>query len=116
MTIIKKSIKDSETRQVEDSFKVVDLFASPSAHFDLVVGILNGAHGKNINHKSDRIYLILSGSGTVYVGDESTEVSELDLIYIPPNTPHGIKGDVRFLIISSPPYAPENESPADAID
>lgn len=42
------------------------------------------------NHpKEEQLYIVLSGSGEIQVGDEKTEVKPGDVIYLPPNITHG---------------------------
>lgn len=115
MAIIKKSLSHSVKRQVDSYLGINDLFSEPTASFDLVVGSLNGPHGKYINKKSDKAYLILEGNGMVHVGNEMVEVGPMDFVYIPKGTPHGIKGEIKFLIITSPPFDPQNESSGDEL-
>ena len=71
---------------------------------------LNGNHPIVINQKSDRVYFILSGSGKVLVNDEIHDVVSNDLIFIPKNTKHSIRGKLEYIIITSPPFNPNNEA------
>ncbi len=41
-------------------------------------------------HNSHEFYYVLSGQGTMRVGDDVYEVSPGDLIHTPPNVPHSI--------------------------
>lgn len=115
MDIIKKSLSDSSSRQVDPYLTITELFSDPAAKFDVVVGSLNGPHGKYINNTSDKAYFILEGQGTVYIGNSSTSVKKYDFIYIPPNTQHGVKGELKFMIITSPCFNPNNEKLGDEV-
>jgi mannose-6-phosphate isomerase-like protein (cupin superfamily) len=79
------------------------------SQFDFVISTLSGSHPRRINKISDRAYFILSGSAEVTVGDETHRAETHDLILIPANTPHSIAGKAEFIIITAPPYAPQNE-------
>jgi mannose-6-phosphate isomerase-like protein (cupin superfamily) len=109
MNDLKKTYDGSVKRKVDEFFEITDMSVNIEAKFNLVVGKLDGPHGKFINHVSDKGYFILEGDGEVYIGDEITQVSPYDFIFIPPNTPHGIKGNLKFIIITSPVFNPENE-------
>lgn len=115
MDIIKKSLLESNSRQVDPYLTITDLFSDPAARFDVVIGSLDGPHGKYINNTSDKAYFILEGQGTVYIDSLSAPVEKYDFIYIPPNTQHGIKGNLKFIIITSPPFNPNNERIGDEV-
>jgi len=42
------------------------------------------------NHqKEEQIYIVVSGSGVIQVGEERTDVTLGDVVYFPVNVPHG---------------------------
>ena len=42
------------------------------------------------NHpKEEQIYIVVSGSGVIQVGDDRTDVVPGDVVYLPANVPHG---------------------------
>lgn len=43
-------------------------------------------------HNSHEFYYVLEGSGTMRVGDGVREIGPRDLVHIPPNVPHTLKG------------------------
>lgn len=112
---LKKGYEDSMKRTVDEFLKITDMSVNSEANFDLVVGNLDGSHGRFINHVSDKGYFILKGTGKVYLGDEEIEVAPYDFVFIPKNTPHGLKGKIEFLVITSPAFNPENESNGERI-
>lgn len=71
-----------------------------------------GQHIEPHYHDSLEFYYVLSGRGTMRVGDEVSEVSPGDLIYTPPNVPHSIfahRSGVRclaFAVAFTPKGAP----------
>jgi quercetin dioxygenase-like cupin family protein len=70
-----------------------------------------GPFRKHVHVTHDEIGIVLSGSGTVTVGDHTREVRPGDVWVIPANTPHGgIFADepVEVLFVSSPIDDPEN--------
>jgi mannose-6-phosphate isomerase-like protein (cupin superfamily) len=44
-------------------------------------------------HPEGELFIITSGHGKAFVGEEEREVSEGDTIYVPPNTPHWFNND-----------------------
>ncbi len=69
-------------------------------------GMETDAH---VHKKSQEIYHILEGAGTMRLGERSFEVKAGDAILIPPGTLHNIKANkeagVRILCICSPAYS-----------
>lgn len=62
------------------------------------------------HHRTEEIYHILSGGGTMRLGDERFRVAAGDTVCIPPGTPHGIDNDDRarplvLLCACSPAYS-----------
>ena len=116
MNDLKKTYEGSMKRKIDAFFEITDMSVNHEAKFDLVVGKLDGPHGRFINHVSDKGYFILSGSGEVYLGDEIIPVSTHDFVFIPKNTPHGVKGKLEFVIITSPKFDPKNESEGEKVE
>ncbi|MFT5503368.1 MAG: mannose-6-phosphate isomerase-like protein (cupin superfamily) [Gammaproteobacteria bacterium] len=57
-------------------------------------------------------YVILSGSGEVGIGVQTTTVTVADVVIIPPDTAQRIactsQSDLIFLAICTPPFSPDN--------
>ena len=72
-------------------------------------GLETDAH---VHRRSQEIYYLLEGAGTMRLGESSLKVKKGDAILIPPGTAHNIKADegtdIRILCICSPPYAHED--------
>ncbi len=77
--------------------------------FSLSLAILEGDHPQTKNETSDRAYYIVEGTATVDVGDNSYQVENGDVVFIPKNTTHSIKGRVKYIVINSPSFNPANE-------
>jgi mannose-6-phosphate isomerase-like protein (cupin superfamily) len=106
---MKMSRKDAVIRKIDDTLTIESLFDGKGFKFDVVIAKLNGRHPKLINHVSDRAYFVLSGALDVQVGEETHHTVAHDLVLVPANTPHGIDGEGEYLIITSPPFDPQNE-------
>jgi mannose-6-phosphate isomerase-like protein (cupin superfamily) len=57
-------------------------------------------------HPNEEVYLILSGSGTMAVGDEREEVAEGACVFIPPDSPHALRNTGREPMAVLWVYAP----------
>lgn len=101
---------------VDDNTEITDLLDAPEdANFDAVLTDLDGYHpegeeGKRIvNDKSQKAYYILEGTGIIFAGDKEHEVSEGEMVHISEGTSHALQGDFKAIIITSPPFNPEDE-------
>lgn len=96
-------------RKIDSSLEILDLFTASQQPFDMVVGILNGFHGKFTNNLSEKYYYILNGTARVEIDNVVFQVNSGDLVHIPVASKHSIDGCVKMLIICSPPYNPSSE-------
>lgn len=96
--------KDSSKRKVDETLEITDLYIGEGKPLDCVVGELNGFHGTFINHKSDKNYLILEGTGFVMIDEKKYSVGEGDFVRIPMNVKHSIEGKMKFALFCNPPY------------
>jgi mannose-6-phosphate isomerase-like protein (cupin superfamily) len=67
----------------------------------------------HMHHRSEEIYLILDGAGTMTLGEETFRVARGDTICIAPGTPHRIRNDsadapLVLLCACAPAYADED--------
>ena len=70
---------------------------------------INGDHGKLRCIGEDRIYFILDGEGKFVIGDEESDISPNDLIFVPKNTPYNIIGKMKYFLICSPEFNPKDD-------
>ena len=99
----------AEKRVIDDALTIYDMFNGKNFNFDFVIAELNGDHPYLINKISDRVYYFLEGEAKVTVGNAVHECIKSDLVIIPKNTKHGLTGNAKYIIITSPPFSPENE-------
>lgn len=109
MTQIHINEADAPRRQVDPSLAILDLCTPEDFPFDLVIGELDGPHHKVINSVSDKAYFILSGSGTMTVGESNIAVRPGDNISVPAGTSHSLNGKMRYLIVTSPRFNIDDE-------
>lgn len=101
--------KKSVVRKIDDTLSIVSLFDGKDFSFDFVIGVLDGVHPKLVNKISDRAYYILKGFGEITVEGNAYKVKKGDLILIKANEIHGLNGDMEYIIVTSPPFDPNNE-------
>jgi mannose-6-phosphate isomerase-like protein (cupin superfamily) len=101
---------------VDDNTEITDLFDAPEdANFDSVLCKVDGYHPETdrrkriVNERSQKSYYILEGSGKIFVGEKTHRVEEGDFVFVSEKTPHALEGNFRALIITSPPFNPEDE-------
>ncbi|MFH1505603.1 MAG: hypothetical protein ABIE94_01285 [archaeon] len=70
---------------------------------------IDGDHGKMKCLNEDRIYFILEGTGIFILNDKEHKVSEHDLIFVPKNTPYNIIGKLKYFLVCSPEFNPEDD-------
>lgn len=89
---------------------------NPTMHAQTFYSTANGAIGiqagntrKHIHLHNDEIQYIISGSGSMWVGNQRRDIKPGTLIVLPPGTPHGdyiISSDspIKALTIKMPPW------------
>ena len=80
-----------------------------NSNFSVALIEINGDHGKVKCIGEDRIYFILDGKGKFVIGDEINDVSPNDLIFVPRNTPYNIIGKMKYFLICSPEFNPNDD-------
>ncbi len=70
---------------------------------------INGNHGAVKCLNEDRIYFIIEGNGIFIINDKENSISPNDLIFIPKNTPYNIIGKLKFFMICSPEFNPDDD-------
>lgn len=57
-------------------------------------------------HRQDEVYFVVSGRGSITVGDETTHIARGSVVYVPAGVPHKfhhITEDLRVMVVFSPP-------------
>ncbi len=75
------------------------------------VEIKAGGKQRIHQHEPEQIYYILEGKGLMIVGKEKEPVGAGDCIFIPSNSPHGLKNEsdaiLRYFSAAAPSFGPE---------
>lgn len=54
-------------------------------------------------------YIVIEGEGSFFLNDEEVKVGEGDFISIKPETKIYYKGKMKLILVTTPPWKPENE-------
>jgi mannose-6-phosphate isomerase-like protein (cupin superfamily) len=65
---------------------------------------IDGHHQRLRTDASTRIYIVISGHGTIAVGEEAFEVEAGDVVVIPPSSPYHLDGDMTYLVLNQPGF------------
>lgn len=65
---------------------------------------IDGHHQRLRTDASTRLYVVLSGHGTITVADEVFEVESGDLVVIPPSTPYHLDATMTYLVMNQPGF------------
>jgi mannose-6-phosphate isomerase-like protein (cupin superfamily) len=67
---------------------------------------------EHLHRRSEELYLVIAGAGTIWVGEEERPIAAGDCVAIPPGTPHRLRNDgaVDLVVVCacSPPYSHED--------
>lgn len=63
--------------------------------------------GWAVNHECHEMVRVSRGIGEVTINSMTTELSEGDVVYIPPNTAFAWSGEMVITMACSPPFYPE---------
>jgi mannose-6-phosphate isomerase-like protein (cupin superfamily) len=87
----------------------LDIYPDVSGAGIVLVSTETGHNQEFYDKQSTFTYLILEGSGTFFLDDESVEVSKGDVLSIEPNTRIYYKGRLKMVLVTTPAWKPENE-------
>lgn len=99
----------------KDTYKVSKIGIELSVFKDadgvgIVLGETKEGHNQKFFHKKSTFhYLILEGSADFYLDEEKVSVKEGDLLSIKPNTEIYYKGNMKFALLTTPPWTQEEE-------
>jgi mannose-6-phosphate isomerase-like protein (cupin superfamily) len=94
------------TEGLPDKVRKVNLFESARFFLDVYVVRPGQAQSPHVHDASDKTYFVLSGAGTVRVGDATHPVREGQAVLCPAGAPHGVDNagpaDLRLLVFMAP--------------
>jgi mannose-6-phosphate isomerase-like protein (cupin superfamily) len=65
---------------------------------------IDGHHQRLRTDASTRIYVVITGRGTITVGVEEFTVETGDVVVIPPSNPYHLVGDMTYLVLNQPGF------------
>jgi mannose-6-phosphate isomerase-like protein (cupin superfamily) len=100
---IRDHVKDREKRVLRDTYYLIDAKNSPSRR--LTIGHTTVyPTGSTTGHSHDNmeeVYYVVSGEGTMVVGDDEYPVKQGDALYVPPGEFHTTiqKGNLPLVLV-----------------
>ena len=89
-----------------DKLRKVNLFETARFFCDVYVVAPGQSQTPHVHEGSDKVYVVLSGRGTVRVGPDLHEVREGHAVFCPAGREHGVEGtgpgDLRLLVVMAP--------------
>lgn len=86
-------------------------FGDVNGTADMAEARINGRypeHGFSLNHESDMMVYVLSGSGVVVYQESGFELHANQVVSIEKETPYYFEGaDLRILMVCAPAWSPE---------
>jgi mannose-6-phosphate isomerase-like protein (cupin superfamily) len=101
-------IKKHETNRKEVGPMIINEYKI-NPNFSGALIEIKGDHGKVKCIGEDRIYFILEGTGKFIIDNQENDVSTNDLIFVPTNTPYNIIGEMKYFLVCSPEFSPEDD-------
>jgi len=101
-------IKSKDTNQIKVGVMNINEYKINSDFSGNLVEI-DGDHGTLKCLNEDRIYFIIEGNGKFIINDQENDVSANDLIFIPKNTPYNIIGKMKYFLVCSPEFNPDDD-------
>jgi mannose-6-phosphate isomerase-like protein (cupin superfamily) len=120
MALLVKKLEECPAFQAGDETRLRELLhprndAAADIHYSLAhAALLPGESSLPHTLASSEVYFILSGTGSIYVGEEEAEVGPGDTIYVPHGAVQYLRntgsGPLTFLCIVEPAWREEDEA------
>jgi mannose-6-phosphate isomerase-like protein (cupin superfamily) len=65
---------------------------------------IDGRHRRLRTDRSDRLYLVTAGAGSVTVGDSLHEVTAADVVLVPRGMPYHLEGAMTYVVVNIPGF------------
>lgn len=99
-----------KSRVIEDVCgQVAEMYQS--GKLSISIATISKRSAPHKHQKTEEVYFVLSESGTIFIGDESSKINQGDLIPIPKNIFHYTEPDnstLEILTITHPRYNPKD--------
>ena len=114
MDITRKETSPRYSRDGITSYLLVGESTTGSESITTTLVEMNPGGKQHIHsHVTEQCYMILEGQGLMTVGEEAEVVENGDVVFIPSNSPHGLKntgeGMLRYISAGSPVFGKEKE-------
>ncbi|MFF7977144.1 hypothetical protein [Streptomyces sp. NPDC007905] len=103
---------DAKVIPVDDAMTVFEYFTgAESGNVSLVTADIDGIHSNRVNHRSAKLYFVISGKLRVVSDSSEREAGPLSGVLVPADTWVELVGEnAKIIIICAPAFNPADES------
>jgi mannose-6-phosphate isomerase-like protein (cupin superfamily) len=65
---------------------------------------VKGGHPPILSTHSDRVYVVLSGTGTFDIDGTNHAVGQKDVVFLPKNTAYSYRGEMELFLVHAPGF------------
>lgn len=111
-------IKQSNAKKVDLGTKVITKYTSQDKKLEANHVKISGRHPEEKDqfiYETDCHFLVyvINGSGTIFCDDDKFEVTQGDVVDVPPKTKYAVEGDLEYLALDTPAWYPEQAAIVD---
>lgn len=99
----------SDTTKVDLGTKVIHKYPTPTKSLDIAKMVVKGRHPEGPNtfileHECQFVIYVIKGSGKIYAGEETFEVTVGDVVFIPTDNKFAVEGDLEYITVDNPAF------------
>jgi mannose-6-phosphate isomerase-like protein (cupin superfamily) len=103
--MIIRRCSETTTFAADEAMTIRPLLPDESPQASLVTGHLNGLHPTRVNHRSDKLYLVISGEVAVTTGSGDARLGQGDALLVPAGEPIALHGkNAEIVIVCTPAF------------
>lgn len=104
----------NDTNKIDLETKIIYKYPTPTKDFDIAYMVVKGRHPEDKNtfivESACQFFMyIVKGEGTVYAGNETFQVKEKDVVFIPTNTKFAVEGNFEYVTVDKPLFTRNNQ-------
>lgn len=98
-----------ETNKIDLGTKVIYKYPTPTKEFDIAKMVVKGRHPVEPNkfileHKCQFVICVIKGKGRIYAGEETFDVAEGDVVFVPTDNKFATEGDMEYVTVDVPAF------------
>jgi mannose-6-phosphate isomerase-like protein (cupin superfamily) len=97
-------VTSAETTTIPHPELTVHAYASGDDSLSASMIDVRGGHPAILSTHSDRVYVVLSGTGTFDIDGKNYSVGERDVVFLPKNTAYSYRGEMELFLVHAPGF------------